>query len=331
MEVFIMKIVFYTKLNRLWLEKIEKLRHEFPKVDFVTEKKLVKGEMKNADAIVAGAIPLNVLPDIKNLEIIFVPYAGVDALPLDFIRENRIRISNVHGNAPYVAERAIALTLSFFGKIIEYHNDLKNSQWHGLWGKGTVDDTWDSIQGRTCAVIGTGQIGRHIAKYLKRFDCRVIGFKKRPVVEKIEFFDAITTRLNEALDKSDLVFVTLPLTQETRGMISAEILATMKGKFLVNVGRGKVVDEEGLYQALRKGILRGAGIDTWYNYPEKGKPNVTPSKYPIHELPNVVLSPHTAGFTPQSMRLNTGQAIDNIRSFLQTGKAKFEVDPDLMY
>ena len=94
---------------------VEKLRHEFPEVDFVTEKELVKGEIKNADAIVAGAIPQNVLPDIKNLKIIFVPYAGVDALPLDFIRENHIRISNVHGNAPYVAERAIALTLSFFG------------------------------------------------------------------------------------------------------------------------------------------------------------------------------------------------------------------------
>lgn len=326
-----MKVVFYTKLNRLWLERIERLRHEFVEVDFVTEKTSVDREIKNADALVAGAIQPKVLQDAKNLKIIFVPYAGVDALPLDFIKEHHIRISNVHGNARYVAERAIALTLSFYGKIIDYHNDLKNFQWHGLWAKGSMDDTWDSIQGRTCAVIGTGEIGKYIAKYLKIFDCRVIGFKKRAVTEQIEFFDEITVDLNEALDKSELVFVTLPLTEETRGMFSAEILATMKGKFLVNVGRGGVVEEEGLYQALKKGILKGAAIDTWYSYPERGKTNANPSKYPISELPNVVLSPHLAGFTPQSARLNIEQAIENIRSFIQTGIARSEVDPGLMY
>ncbi|MFH1242272.1 MAG: NAD(P)-dependent oxidoreductase, partial [Pseudomonadota bacterium] len=109
------------------------------------------------------------------------------------------------------------------------------------------------------------------------------------------------------------------------------ILATMKGKFLVNVGRGGVVDEEGLYQALKKGILKGAAMDAWYTYPEKGKTTAPPSRYPIHELPNVVLSPHLAGFTPQSARLNIEQTIENIRSFIETGKARSEVDPDLMY
>ena len=127
------------------------------------------------------------------------------------------------------------------------------------------------------------------------------------------------------------MFVTLPLTDETREMFNAEILATMKGKFLVNVGRGHVVEEEGLYHALKTGILKGAAIDTWYTYPGKGKRHVSPSRYPIHELPNVVLSPHTAGFTPQSARLNILQTFENIRSFIQTGKARFEMDPDLTY
>ena len=326
-----MKIVFFNKLNRVWLKEIEKLRHEFPDVDFVTEKRGVEGEIRTADALVAAVIQPEVLKDAKDLKIIFVPMAGVDALPLDFIRVHHIRVSNVHGNAPYVAERAIAMTLSFFGKICEYHTDLTNSQWHGLWGKGGLADTWDSIQGRTCAVIGTGRIGRYIARFLKAFECRVVGFKKKPVSEQIEFFDEGTTNLRSALNQSELVFVTLPLTDETREMFNAEILATMKGKFLVNVGRGHVVEEEGLYHALKTGILKGAAIDTWYTYPGKGKHHVSPSRYPIHELPNVILSPHTAGFTPQSARLNIVQTFENIRSFIQTGKARFEMDPDLTY
>jgi phosphoglycerate dehydrogenase-like enzyme len=326
-----MKILFYAKLNPLWLEKIDQLCNEFPEVDFITDQHQADLEIENAEAIVSGEISLEFIVRAKGLKIIFVPYAGVDALPMDYIREKGIRISNVHGNARYVAERSIALALSFYGKVIDYHSDLKRFQWHGYWAKGTIDDTWNSIQGRTCAVIGTGAIGKYIAKYLKVFDCRVIGFKKRPTTEKLEHFDEITTDLKKALDKSELVFVTLPLTEETRGMFSAEILAGMKGKFLVNVGRGAVVDEEGLYRSLKEGRLAGAGIDAWYLYPQRGETTAEPSKYPITELPNVVLSPHLAGFTPQAALLNIEQTFENIRTYVRTGKAVSEVDPESLY
>jgi len=326
-----MKLLFHTRLNRLWLEKIEQLRNEFPGVDFITDVQKADREIKNADAIVAGEITREVIKRAKKLKIIFVPYVGIDALPLDYIKTHGIRISNVHGNARSVAERCIALALNFYGKIIDYHNDLKLFQWHGYWAKGTLSDTWESIQGKACTVIGTGEIGKAIARYLKVFDCRTIGFKKRAVTEKPECFDEITTDLNEALEKGELIFVTLPLTEDTRGMFSAEIMHRLKGKFLVNVGRGLIVDEEGLYRALKEGILKGAGIDTWYNYPQKGGTTAKPSKYPIHELPNVILSPHLAGFTPQAAGVNIEQTIENIRSYIQTGRAKYEVDPDLMY
>jgi phosphoglycerate dehydrogenase-like enzyme len=326
-----MKIVFRTKINRFWLEGIEALRREFSDVDFVTDEKIIEREMENADALVAGEVTISILEGARNLKIIFVPYAGVDALPLNYIKEMGIRVASVHVNAPFVAERAIAMALSFYGKIISYHDDLKNFKWHGYWAKGTMDDTWDSIQGRRCAVIGTGEIGKCIAKYLKIFDCPVIGFKKKPVTGESEYFDEITLDLNKALEKSELVFISLPLTEETDGMFTPEILAGMKDKFLVNVGRGRIVDEEGLYRALKEGVLKGAAIDTWYNYPKRGEITARPSKYPIHELPNVILSPHLAGFTPQASLLNVEQTVENIRSYISTGKALIEVDPELMY
>ena len=327
-----MKIVFNYKLNPNWLAKIEELRQEFSHIDFIIGKDPVQREIEDADAIVCGELAPDLLKRCRNLKIIFVPYAGPDGLPFDQIKTRNIRVANVHGNAPYVAERAVAMALGFYGKLIDYHNDLKNFHWHGYWATGHVEDSWDSMQGRTCAVIGTGAIGHYIAKFLKVFDCRVIGFKRRPLKQLPQFFDDITLNLESALEPSELIFVALPLTQATKGLFSAGLLSRLNGKFLVNVGRGEVVDEEGLYRALKNGILKGAAIDVWYVYPQKGKSTATqPSRFPIHELPNVILSPHLAGFTPQAARLNIAQTVANIRSYLKTGKALFEVNPESRY
>jgi len=327
-----MRIVFLNKLNRLWIEKINRLRDEFADVVFVSDFKNVDQEIETANGLVTTAAPLDLLQKSPHLEIVFFPYAGPDALPWEYLRQQHIRISNVHGNAFSVAERACALALSFYGNIIEYHHDLKRSRWHGIWAaKPSIGDTWSSIRGRTCAILGTGAIGQCLARFLKTFECRVIGFKKRPVDEPPLDFDQITYDLREALTKSELIFVTLPLTKDTRGLISAEILMQLHGKFVVNVGRGKVIDEEGLYRSLKGGILKGAAIDAWYEYPQPGQADVAPSQYPFHELPNVILSPHIAGFTPRMVKENIAQTIENIRAYILSGNPNSEVDLDLMY
>jgi phosphoglycerate dehydrogenase-like enzyme len=326
-----MKIVFYTRLNRLWLQRIEELKREFSHAEFVTERRRVDGEVEEAHALVGGFIPLDIIRRAQKANIIFVPFAGIDALPLDYIRGRGIRVSNAHGNAPYVAERAIALALAFYGRIIDYHNDLRMGKWHGYRVKKGVDDSWDSLQGRSCALLGTGEIGGNIAKLLKAFDCTIIGFKKRRSNTRRKYFDETTLALGEALEKGELIFISLPLTDETKGMLSAEILASLKDKVLINVGRGEIVDEEGLYRSLKEGILKGAGIDVWYRYPRDGEMEVHPSRFPLHELPNVVLSPHIAGFTPQAAELNIEQTIENIRSYLRKGNPLFEADLELKY
>lgn len=326
-----MKIVFYTRLNRLWLERIEGLKGEFDDVEFVTEEGEVAREIEGAHALVGGFIPLDIIRRAQKANIIFVPFAGIDALPLDYIKERGIRVANAHGNAPYVAERAVAMAMAFYGHIIDYHNDLRIAKWHGYTVKKGVSDSWDSLQGRRCAILGTGEIGRYIARFLKAFHCTTIGFKKRQTQGRPEYFDETTLILSEALEQGELIFISLPLTGETKGMLSAEILASLKDKVLINVGRGEIVDEEGLYRSLKEGVLKGAGIDVWYTYPRDGETEVNPSRFPIHELPNVVLSPHIAGFTPQAAELNIAQSIENIRSYLKTGSPLFEVDLALMY
>ena len=136
--------------------------------------------------------------------------------------------------------------------------------------------------------------------------------------------------LKTVLDEAEIVFVALPATSLTQGLLSKELLAGMKGKFLVNVGRGSIVDEEGLYLALKEGILLGAGIDAWYTYPQSGRVGA-PSRYPIHQLPNVILSPHVGGSTHQATARAVDQTLANIREYLLTGSCSSKADLEAMY
>ncbi len=330
MEHF-MKLILYIDLSPPWKEKIDELAKEFPEVEFISQEKKTDTDLKEAHALIGGWIPPEELKRAEKLKMIFVSFTGPNMLPFAYLKERGIRLSNTHGNARYVAERGIAMVLSLYGKIIDYHLDLQNAKWHGIWSGKGLQDTWESIYDKHCAVIGTGEIGKWIAKFLAVFDCQIIGFKKRPVTKKPDFFHEITLDLREALDKSELIFVTLPLTKETEGLFNAKILSGLYGKVLINVGRGGVVDERGLYESLKDGVLKGACIDVWYDYPERQTGSGYPSKYPFHELPNVILSPHVGGFTSPAAQLNVEQTIQNIRSYLKTGRALFEIDLDLMY
>ena len=327
-----MKFVFFFELSDSWHEQLSSLKTEFPEVEFILSENRTEQDIIEAQAFIGGYIKPEYLQSAERLKIVFFNFTGPNFLPLKDLSRRKILISNTHGNADSVAERAVALALSFYGKIITYHNDLKQGRWHGMWGGG-VSDTWESLYGKRCALIGTGEIGKSIARVLKAFSCEVVGFKQRPVSGKIDCFDHITLDLEEALRGSELVFISLPQTKETEGIINARILSTMAGKFIVNVGRGEVVEEKALYEALKNGLLKGAGLDVWYTYPQPGETGgiLLPSKYPFHELPNVVLSPHVGGLTPHAVEMNISQTIENMRTYLKTGRPRFELDPDLMY
>ncbi|RKX77894.1 MAG: hydroxyacid dehydrogenase [Spirochaetes bacterium] len=324
-----MKVLFYIKPNDFWRNKVEELKEEYNNCEFILSDQPAEGILESIEVIVGGKIEEEILEQAKTLKLIIVNFAGVNHLPIAFLKDRGIRVANSHGNARYVAERALAIVMAFYGKIIDYHNDLKEERWHGFWVNKGLNDTWSSLQERSCSILGVGEIGRYLAKYLKVFDCKVTGFRKRKVHESIPNFDEIVYDLDEAIDKGEIIFITLPMTKETEGMINYDVMKKMKNRFLVNVGRGSIVEEEALYRALKEGILLGAGIDCWYNYP----PDAVgpPSKYPIHKFPNVVLSPHVAGFTPEAARKNSDYTMQNLRQYLEKGNPVHEVDLNLSY
>ena len=264
------------------------------------------------------------------MQAVFVPFVGVDHLPAQVFLERGVRVFNSHGNARYVAERTLALLLCYTGRVLEFHQDLSRGVWHGWVGKG-IFDTWDSIVGCTVTLLGAGAIAQWIARYLKLFDCRVVCYRKRVKQTPPEGFDGVYYDLREALKVADIVISTLPLTEETRGLLGKEELSWMQGKILVNVGRGEVIEEEALYHALKEGILKAACIDTWYSYPEGGEEVHFPSRFPFQNLPNVILSPHVGGFTAKATVENIKVTVANLEAYLAGKPVPNEVDLRRMY
>jgi len=237
-----------------------------------------------------------------------------------------VKVYNVHQQASSVAQCVLAMTLAFYGRLVEYHNDLREMKWHGFWVGRGAEDEWNSLFGRPCAIFGTGAIGVALARMLKAFDCPVVGYRRHADAPLPPHFDRIETDLAKAVRDAELLFIALPLTPSTAGLFTKELLLSAQGKFLVNVGRGAIVDEEGLYLALKTGVLKGAAIDTWYTYPQGGATMGAPSRFPIHELPNVILSPHVAGSTRDGLVKRVDGTLENMEEWLATGRCSREVD-----
>ena len=321
----------FMPLSSAWPARLEALASAFPEHEIIVDPAAARAALPRLDAILALRLEVAAYEAATSLKAVFVPFTGLNHLPIDLLASRGVRAYNVHGNAESVAQCAIAMTLAFYGRTIEYHDDLREGKWHGFWvGKG-AEDEWSSIYRRPCAVFGVGAIGTAIARILKAFECPVVGYRRRSDAPMPPFFDRMEGDLRAAVDGAELLFVTLPLTPATTGLFSRELLQSTRGKFLVNVGRGPVVDEEGLYLALKGGVLKGAAIDTWYTYPQDGATEGAPSRFPIAGLPNVVLSPHIGGSTREAGPKNMDQSVENIADWLRGRASANEADLRELY
>ena len=156
----------------------------------------------------------------------------------------------------------------------------------------------DELRGSTVLIVGLGAIGREVARLAEAFGMHVLSVRR-------EHGD-----LDELLPQADAVVVTLPLTRETEGLLDADRIASMRdGAIFVNVGRGGVVDEEALVEALREGRLRGAALDVFAEEP-------LPADSPLWELDNVIISPHTAALSARENERVVELFAENLRRYL---------------
>jgi phosphoglycerate dehydrogenase-like enzyme len=316
-----MNILFLNKFNDYWKKQYGILRADFPDVEFTaTYEPAERAEfLKITDAVICGRLSKEEIENSPNLKAIIVHFTGLNNFPLEFIKQKGILIANTHAQAHVVAEHAIALALALMGRIIDFHWDLKK----GIWNRSIEsNDMWISMYNKRVGIIGFGHIGQKIAMLLKPFNCRITGFKQNITNESLFPADELSNDLIKVIDENEVLFIALPSSEATKSIISKELLMKMDGKFLINVGRGDTVNEDGLYESLKQGILAGAALDVWFNYPGKKEGPVMPATKPFWELPNVVFSPHKSSHVQQAINEMIDETFENIRTFIKTGKPK---------
>jgi phosphoglycerate dehydrogenase-like enzyme len=253
--------------------------------------------------LIAGRPQREHLTASPNLQALIIPWAGLSAstrqLMLDF---PHIAVHNLHHNALPVAEHTMALLLAAAKFIVPVDRALRSHDWRPRYSPNPSI----LLAGRTALILGYGTIGQHVARLCRGLGMEVLAIRNTPEAPQPGLQVAPPEALHQLLPQADVLIVCLPHTPATTGLIGAEELSLLpQGAVLVNVGRGPIVDEAALYQALRQENLYAAGLDVWYNYPadEQARAHTPPSAYPFHELDNVVMSPHRAGGSAQTEAL----------------------------
>ena len=266
-----------------------------PSIAFSSGEKLPQDDA--IQVLVAGRITPEQLAALPALKMLVVPWAGIPEETRDLLRDAPVSVHNLHHNAAPTAETALALLFAAAKFIIPFDQALRRHNWQPRY----TENPSVLLQGKTALILGYGEIGRHVGRVCRALNMDVLALRRHaPPGEHMQEGVHIyrSTALPELLPRTHVLLITMPLTEETRGMIGQHELNLMPpGGLLVNVGRGPVVDQAALYQALSGGRLAAAGLDVWYNYPEdeESRSHTPPSDYPFHTLENVVMSPHRGG------------------------------------
>lgn len=301
-----------------WKETISELSTKYPDVDFEIYN---KENIADYELLVTGFLKPNIIKEAKKLKGILVPFTGINGLPIKELLDKDIKVCNSHAKAETIAEKALGLTLSVLGKTAYYDREMRKGKWHGL-NAGETSGGWNTLFEKKIGIYGMGNIGKNIVNLLKPFKCKIYTIDRGKKIENVDYF---VNDVYELADKTDILFVCVPATKKTIGSINKQIIDSLKDGYIVNVARGNVIDEEALYYGLKNNVLAGAGIDTWYLYPREKKEQY-PSKYSIHQLENVVLSPHVAGDSIENGYDNSNDAKRQLIKYIESKELPDAVD-----
>ena len=246
--------------------------------------------------LVAGQPPQTFMTASPDLHTLVIPWAGMpDETAKMMVEFPHVAVYNLHHNTAATAEMVIALLLAATRKLIPFDRIFRTGDWSPRF------QTNESmvLDGRTALILGYGSIGCRTASVCQALGMVVLATRRsaQKVYNDGQAEVHPSNDLDSLLPRTDALIITLPLTPETDGLINTRRLALLPpGGVLVNVGRGKIVEQHALYNALVSGHLRGAGLDVWYNYPvnKEEEAHTLPADVPFHELENVVMSPHRA-------------------------------------
>jgi glycerate dehydrogenase len=251
------------------------------------------------------------LAQLPDLKMIAVAATGTDIVDLAAARERGIVVSNIRNYAVHtLPEHTFALMLALRRQLVAYRADIEAGLWQKserfcLFGHPIAD-----LAGSRLGLFGYGALGRSVAQIARAFGMEVIVHTRSPLPDAKA--DGVREAgFDEVLETSDVISLHLPLTDKTRNMISAKELIRMKrSALLINTARGGLVDETALADALRTGVIGGAGFDVLVQEPPPAD-NVLLNL----RLPNFILTPHSAWASTQAMQVLADQLIDNIEAW----------------
>ena len=286
----------------------------------------------DAAVIIGWRCPTELLEAAENLELWIFPGVGVQRLIEPFKQANQQRsvvLANCHGNTYATAQHAVALLLAALSKVIPHDRWMREGQWR----KGDGDAVSVTLRNRRIGLLGYGGVNSKVHRFLSGFDVEFAVLRRhweketRPGnLRTIQRYNP--DQLGRFMSHCDVVMAALPETPQTTGMIGGDELQQLgETGFIVNVGRGSLIDESALFHALQDGVIAGAGIDVWYDY--RPEPDAAgrkfPSRHPFHELENVVLSPHRAA-SPIYDPSRWDEVIEIVRRFVSGGELINVVD-----
>ena len=274
------------------MNHVEELRRAFPEVDITTaEPDDLTDALEEADAVVAWRVPEEAIQNAKNLKWIHRGAAGVEDLITPTLRDSDIVLTNSSGvHATNISEHVLACMLAFARRLPKLIGMQHERTWNGRRVIGVFE-----LSGQTVALVGLGDIGQAVATRAKALGMSTIGVRRDPSLPRPDAVDTLMSseRLHEALESANHVVNSMPLTDATRGMFDAAAFNAMRpGSYFYNVGRGKTVDQDALIDALQRGRIAGAALDVT-------DPEPLPEDSPLWDMPNVIITGHTSGKTPQ--------------------------------
>jgi D-3-phosphoglycerate dehydrogenase len=260
--------------------------------------------ISGCDGCIAGLdhYTAKLMENAPALKVISRYGAGVDRVDLAAAKAKKIVVCNTPGaNSQAVADLTFALLLSVARKVPVLDKKTKEGQWPRSNGI--------ELYGKTIGVLGLGAIGRETAKRATGFSMKVIAYDPFMNKEYAESHGITTADFNTVIKEADFLCLHLPLTDETKHIISGDAMKTMKkGAVIVNTARGGLIDEASAYEFLASGHLGGMGLDVFEEEP--------PKKSPLFELENVVLTPHTAAHTTEATNAMAEMSVQNLSDIL---------------
>lgn len=292
---------------------VERLQQDFPAVNITHRPNYdrIEEDIRDAEIVVAWSIRPEQFKASTKLRWIHSPAAAVHQLMFPELINSDVILTNareVHG--PVVAEHVIALIFALAKKIPEA---VRLQQKH-LWGQERVWSTRPrprEVAGATLGLVGLGNIGREVAKRASALGMRVIAVRENPKKEKPDSVAQVYGPGDlETLLKSDYVVLAVPITGSTQKMINSERLSRMKpDACVINVGRGPLIDEVALTDALRNYRIGGAALDVFEQEP-------LPVTSPLWDLENLLITPHTAGLTEKLWERHYQLFSENLRRYI---------------